>query len=106
MEPEQTKNDPSLLSAIIVAIGMALFLVFVTFFIFISSGAYTTVKQIQAGSKITRSLQNGDIDTRSPIKADDISAYQTSVDQRLKTIDNATDFGVAGVSDQALGLTQ
>lgn len=106
MESEQNTSGPSLLSAIITAIGMALLLVLVTFFIFISSGAYTTVKQIQAGSKITRSLQNGDIDTRSPIKADDIDSYQASIDQRLKTIDNTTDFGVSGVSDRALGLSQ
>lgn len=94
------------LAAIAVAVTVALGLVLVTFTIFLNSGAYKTVKQIQAGTKIAHALQSSDIDTRSPIKSDDISTYETSVTQRLKVLDDTSDFGPADVSDASLGLVQ
>jgi len=106
MEAEQHQTGGNLMSAIVVAIAVALVMVITTFLIFINSSSYTTVKQIQSGSRIARAIQSGDVDTRSPIKADDIDLYQKSVDQRLSTFDDGTDFGSSDVSDQSLGLTQ
>lgn len=106
MESTHTSHDPNLLTAIIFAIAVASLLIIITFFTFIKSSSYTTVKQIQAGAKVSRSIQNSDIDTRSPIKGEDIDIYQKGVDQRLRTIDDSSDFGPTDVSDQALGLTQ
>lgn len=90
--------------AIGVAIGIAAIMVLATFLIFINSDSYKTVKQIEAGTAIAKSLQSNDIDTRSPIKADDITTYQQSVETRLKTLDDSSDFGDQALSDQALGI--
>ena len=89
------------------AIGVAGLMVLTTFLIFINSDSYKTVKQIEAGTKVARALQssNGEYDTRSPIKADDISVYQNSVEQRLKALDDTNDFGPENVSNAGLGLT-
>ena len=93
------------LVAIGIAIGIAFAMVMTTFTIFINSGAYTTVRQIQVGTKVARSLQGSNMDTRSPIKADDIGAYQQELNKRMRTIDDSTDFGQDDISDQTLGLT-
>jgi hypothetical protein len=91
-------------TAIIGAIVIAAAMVVVTFTVFVNSTAYATVKQIQIGTKIVQTLSS-DIDTKSPIKADDITQYQKSVEQRTATMDDASDFANADLSDQALGLT-
>lgn len=93
------------LVAIGLAIGVAFAMVMTTFTIFINSGAYITVRQIQVGTKVARSLQGSNMDTRSPIKADDIGVYQKELSKRMGTIDDTADFGQADISDQALGLT-
>jgi len=89
------------------AIGVAGLMVLTTFLIFINSNSYKTVKQIEAGTKVARALQssNSEYDTRSPIKADDITVYQNSVEQRLKSLDDANDFSPEKVSNAGLGLT-
>lgn len=106
VEVEQHQTGGNLVSAIVVAISVALIMVLTTFLIFINSSSYTTVKQIQSGSRIARAIQSSDVDTRSPIKADDIDVYQKSIDQRLNNFDDGTDFGSNSVSDQLLGLSQ
>jgi hypothetical protein len=93
------------LVAIATAIAFAVGLVLITFIIFLNSGAYKTVKQIQAGTSIARALQSADIDTRSPIKSDDISVYESSVTQRLNVLDDSSDFGPNDVTDANLGLS-
>lgn len=92
-------------AAIGIAIGVAVMLVVITFTMFLKSSANTTVKQIQAGTQVIRTIQNSNLDTTSPIKADDIAAYEVSLQERLKTIDDNGDFGPDAVSNAALGLT-
>lgn len=94
------------ITAIAGAIGVAAVMVLVTFLVFINSGAYTTVKQIQIGTKVVQSLISSDFDSKSPIKADDITQYQKSISQRLTTLDDGNDFTASDLSDTALGLTQ
>ena len=91
--------------AIGAAISVAIAMVMVTFVIFINSDAYQTVKQIQIGTTFAQSLKNSEYDTKSPIKADDITEYQKSVDQRLGTFDDTADFNPTDLSEQSLGLT-
>lgn len=91
-------------SAIVLAISVAAMMVLVTFTVFLHSSAYTTVKQIQAGTKIARAFQGGNLDTRSPIKADDITAYEKIVQQRLGTLDDKSDLGADDVTDAHLAL--
>jgi hypothetical protein len=91
-------------TAIVGAIVIAAAMVLVTFVIFINSTAYATVKQIQIGTKIVQSLSS-DIDSKSPIKSDDITQYQKSIEQRMATIDDTNDFNASDLSDQSLGLT-
>ena len=91
-------------TAIVGAVVVAASMVLVTFLIFINSTAYATVKQIQIGTKIVQTL-NSDIDTKSPIKADDIVQFQKSIEQRTSTMDDSSDFNNSELSDQALGLT-
>lgn len=90
--------------AISIAVGVALAMVLVTFVIFINSSAYATVKQIQVGTQVARTLQGTDVDTRSPIKADDIEAYQHRLNTQLQSINDEVDFGPNAISDQTLGL--
>lgn len=92
------------ISAIALAIGLALAMVAVTFTIFINSGAYTTVKQIQVGTNFARSNKMDGYDSTSPIKATDIAKYQQDLNNRLNTYDDKNDFGPADISDSALGL--
>lgn len=92
------------IAAIGLAIVVALAMVMTTFTIFLQSSSYTTVKQIQAGTKIARAFKVGDIDTKSPIKADDITAYERTVQQRLKMLDDQSDFNKDVVGDQRLEI--
>jgi hypothetical protein len=71
---------------------------------FFRSSAYNTVKQIQTGNKFVRSIDKDTIDTISPINASDIDEYAQSMKQRLRTLDDESDFGPADVSDTTLGL--
>lgn len=79
-------------------------MVTVTTIVFLRSGAYATVKQIQLGIQATELVDQGDLDITSPINAADIDEYATSLSQRLNAIDNDKDFGPEAVSDAALGL--
>lgn len=78
--------------AIALTIGISSLMVFLSFMIFINSGAYTTVKQISAAANV---LQTGldDIDTKSPIQATDIEDYSKALPQRVKQFNDAEDFG-------------
>lgn len=92
------------LVAISVAIGLAIVMVVVTFTVFIQSGAYTTVEQIKAGTKFARSIQMNGYDTKSPIKAADIAKYEQSLNQRLDSYSDTSDFSPSEISDAKLGL--
>lgn len=90
--------------AIGTAIGVAIAMVSVTFTLFIHSGAYKTVKQIQVGTKLARSIKVEGYDSKSPIKATDITTYQLDLNKRLNKYNNQADFNPAVISDSALGL--
>lgn len=90
--------------AIGIAIVIAALMVAATTYDFLHSGAYATVKQIQIGTRVVHSIDRGDIDTVSPIKAADIDQYALSIKERIEALDDNTDFGPAAVSDSALGL--
>ncbi|HUD03791.1 MAG TPA: hypothetical protein VMR51_03305 [Patescibacteria group bacterium] len=90
--------------AIGIAVLMAALMVAAATYSFLHSGAYTTVKQIQIGTRVVRSIDHGDIDTVSPIKAADIDQYASSIKERITVLDDNNDFGSAAVSDSALGL--
>lgn len=90
--------------AISIIISIALAMVIITFTIFVRSSAYTTVKQIRSGKVVVHALDKSDLDTTSPIKANDIDAFAKTVDQRLRMLDDASDFSAADVTDQKLGL--
>lgn len=106
--PEEDENPKNLGTNPLIAIGIAIFIAFImvtaTTVIFLHSDAYTTVKQIKIGNEAVKSLDKTLLDTDSPINAQDIDNYSLSIYQRLKAIDDYTDFGPEAVSDSALGL--
>jgi len=90
--------------ALSIIIGVSMVMVAVTFTIFVRSSAYATVKQIDKGQSIVHALDKSDIDTTSPIKANDIDEFAKTVDERLRTLDDAKDFSASDVSNQSLGF--
>jgi hypothetical protein len=90
--------------AIASAVGISLIMVVTTFTMFIHSGAYKTVKQIQVGSQLTAASLGGSYDVTSPVNAVDISNYEVILKQKLSSIDNQADFSESALSPQALGL--
>ena len=102
-QPEKIEGVNPVLS-LGLAIVVAALMVIASTYNFLHSSAYTTVKQIQIGTRIVHSIDQGDVDTTSPIKAADIDQYALSIKERLKALDDNTDFGSAAVSDSTLGL--
>lgn len=90
--------------AISVAIGIAMAMVAVTFTIFINSGAYKTVMQIQVGTKFAKSIKVEGYDSKSPIKASDVTSYQQELEKRLNGYNYQTDFETSAISSSSLGL--
>lgn len=90
--------------AIGIAIGVATIMVGVTFTVFINSSAYKTVKQIQVGTKLARSIKPEGYDSTAPIKASDVEAYSQRLNNKVNSYNNQLDFGPANISDSALGL--
>jgi hypothetical protein len=101
---ETSKSGLNVSAAVFIAIAIACVMVAVTTVIFLRSSAYTTVKQIQIGIKTTESLEHGDLDVTSPINAINIDDYASAINQRLKSVNDANDFGPETISDTALGL--
>ena len=104
------KNDKEIIGAnpliaIGIAIGLAMLFVTTAFLVFINSGAYTTVKQIKAGTDFARSIKMDGYDTKSPIKTEAIEQYQKSIEQRLKLLSESGYFSSTEISDNGLGLT-
>ena len=60
--------------------------------IFLSSGAYDTVKQISAAADVLQTDLEG-IDTSSPIQASDIDEYGKNLRQRVRSLNDTEDFG-------------
>ncbi|MCB9817659.1 MAG: hypothetical protein R3B12_05200 [Candidatus Saccharimonadales bacterium] len=77
-------------------IAVSAVLVFISFFVFLNSGAYATVKQISAAQQVLQSDLD-DIDTTSPIQADDLEYYSRTLPQRVKSFNDAADFGPTGL---------
>lgn len=95
------KNSP--FAVILLAAVISVVMVAITTLVFFESGAYNTVKQIQAGIQAAPDI-NGDIDTKSPIKAEDIDKFSQSFKNRVNSLDNNSDFGPAALSSSNLGL--
>jgi len=109
MQEENIKlqdRETSPLLAIGIAVLVATIMTIVTTLIFLNSGAYTTVKQIQTGSEIITPYQLSQvgIDTSKPIKASDIDDYASTIQKSLQTLNDNQDFGPVPVSDNSLGL--
>ena len=68
-----------------------------------NSGARLTISEINAGMSLSNP-DHSDIDATKPIKANDIDTYASSINSRIKNLDDNNDFGQNGVSDQTLGL--
>ena len=100
----QGKKGTDLLYAIGLAVVIAVIMTIVSIYSFYHSGAYTTVKQIQTGTQFVNSLDKGALDAKSPINASDIDKYSQSINSKLNTLDDETDFGPQNVSDSSLGL--
>lgn len=81
----------NLLWIVIITIGISAVLVVLSFFIFLQSGAYDTVKQISAAEDVLAASVEG-IDTTSPIQASDLDEYAQSLQQRVKALNDAEDF--------------
>ncbi len=81
----------NLLWIVIITIGISAVLVILSFFIFLNSGAYDTVKQISAAEDVLAASVEG-IDTTSPIQASDLDEYAQSLQQRVKALNDAEDF--------------
>jgi hypothetical protein len=103
LESQKRNNLGFILS---VVVSLALLMVAATTTVFLRSGAYTTVKQIQIGSRLTDTFDNHGLDVTSPIKSTDIDVLSDSVLARVRSLDDATDFDGADVSDTALGLNR
>ena len=102
---EQTQEPfVGLFKVLLLAVAVALSMVVITTVIFLRSGAYTTVKQIQIGSSLIDSKEFSDVKDTSPIKADDIDFYSKNINTKIDTIDDNADFGPENVSDKYLGL--
>jgi len=98
------KNGTNLLWAIGISVLIAILMVVATTYSFYQSGAYTTVKQIQTGTKLVNSLDIGELDAKAPINASDIDEYARSINLKLKALNDQADFGPQGLSDASLGL--
>lgn len=81
----------NLLWVVIITIGVSTILVFLSFVIFLKSGAYDTVKQISAAEDVLAESIEG-IDTTSPIQARDLDEYAESLPQRVKLLNDAEEF--------------
>jgi hypothetical protein len=101
---EPQKKQMSLALALGFAILLASTMVITTLFIFLKSNAYQTVKQIQTGVEVINSLNSDDIDITTPIKANDIDEYSNIFQQKIKILDDYTDFGPSDTSENALGM--
>jgi hypothetical protein len=99
-----TTNGSNPILAIGVAIALAMSMVAITFTIFIQSGAYNTVKQIQAGTDVAKSIKMSGFDTKSSIKASDIAKYEEAMMLKVNSLNDISDFGPDQISDTALGL--
>lgn len=104
LELKSSPQGSNPILAIAVAIALAISMVVVTFSVFIHSGAYTTVKQIQTGTEVARSAKISGYDTGSSIKASDIAKYEEAMVLKLNSFSDEADFGQAQINDSALGL--
>lgn len=82
----------SLLWMIIITIAISIVLVLLSLLIFLKSGAYDTVRQISAAQDVLAETIEG-IDTTSPIQANDIEEYAKTLPLRVKSLNDAEDFG-------------
>lgn len=103
-EAPQSDVGTNPLIALAIIIAIAIVMVIVCFIIFLKSSAYDTVKQINAGTSVASKSDLSTYDTTSPIKADELEKYSSSMSQRLNSLDDELDFGQNGLSNQALGL--
>ena len=97
------RNNFGLALSIVIAIAVAMTAVTIT--VFLRSGAYVTVKQIQIGSHVSYTFEEGDLDVTSPIKSTDIDELAKNVYSRVQVLNDDVDFGSSDVTDVALTLT-
>jgi hypothetical protein len=78
--------------ALCVVVIVSLLMVLVTTIMFFRSSSYATVKQIQTGIKASAKSDLSGYDTTSPIKAEDLDSFATSINNKLAPISNNNDF--------------
>lgn len=90
--------------AIVVTVLLSMGLVAVSFTIFLYSGAYDTVKQIQAASSAIKDDSIKDLDTKSPVQAIDLRDYSDTVKNRVLLLNDNEDFITSELDASKLGF--
>lgn len=90
--------------AIMVTIILSAVLVAMSFVIFLYSGAYDTVKQIQAASTAIKDDSIKDLDVKSPVQAIDLRDYSDAIKNRILILKDAEDFNTSELDATKLGF--
>jgi hypothetical protein len=101
---KQEKDNASLYIALVVAAGLAVILVIITFSMFLRSSTYATVQKIQANEQV-RNDGLSDYDTTSPVKIVDIDETLKAIDNTFNGLNPQAEYGPEQVNLEALGVT-
>lgn len=89
---------------IITTIFLSVSMVSLSFIIFLRSGAYDTVKQIRVATEVLQDDSLSSVDTTSPINAEDIEEFVTSLGPKINAVETHKDFTIDAISEEALGF--
>lgn len=102
--PVIKKDGVPLSWAIFAVILLSIGLVAVSFGIFLYSGAYDTVKQIEAASTAVKDDSIKDLDVKSPVQAVDLRDYSDAIKQRIMLLNDTEDFNISGLDAGTIGF--
>lgn len=88
---------------VLVAVGLSIVMIVLTFTAFLQSSAFTTVKNIKTYAQFSSS-ELSDYDTTSPVKAVDIEEALKSIEADINSLNNQTNYTPDQLSDESLGL--
>ncbi|MDQ5953792.1 MAG: hypothetical protein QG647_528 [Patescibacteria group bacterium] len=89
---------------LIIVLIIASTMVVITTSMFLRSGAYQTVKQIQNGIKATSESDLSGYDTTSPIQSSDIEKFTENLGKNTGSINNEKDYQDPVVDYQGIGI--
>lgn len=101
---ERRVNVSNPVVALAFIIFIATCMVLVTTSMFLNSGAYQTVKQIQSGIKATSESDLSEYDTKSPIQSSDIDKFTENLGKNNSNINNESDYQTPAVDYQGIGI--